>query len=385
MRIILGSAGTRSDLEFFFALGKRLQQRHHTVTMIVPEKYRSEIMKMELRMVTCGRNFDEYLEGNAAVTGSEFVKAVSSQIASQFVALRDALREADVLVADIFLIPAASMAEKLGLPYFQLIQSPLLLNRDTFPFIGIPDETVSGILGKRRKDALGKEWQEVLGAALNREREFSHLKPVGDIYEHLMSAGNHLIAVDPEIGEIKQSPNQIVAGYLNPDFSSANEPTIFVGKLPIPLAEKEPFLNSVAETLEASGYRIIVPSDWHNSDQRDFPKNCSVIEPAQQFENIIQSAAVVHQGSAGIAMTCAKAAIPQVVVPYLMENFYWAAMVDSLRLGLEIKKRADAKMVAAGAIQAVQMREQTKAFGEKLRKRDGLELCCDAIEKSLTE
>ncbi len=59
MRIILGSAGTRSDLAFFFALGRSLQDRHHTVTMIVPEKYRSEIMKMELRMVTCGRNFDE--------------------------------------------------------------------------------------------------------------------------------------------------------------------------------------------------------------------------------------------------------------------------------------------------------------------------------------
>src|SRR5262245_29023519 len=119
MRIILGSAGTRSDLEFLFALGMRLQNRHHTVTMIVPEKYRSEVMKMELRMVTCGRNFDEYLEGNVTDTGSEFVNVLSLQIASQFVALRDALREADVLVADVFLIPAASMAEKVGLPYFQ--------------------------------------------------------------------------------------------------------------------------------------------------------------------------------------------------------------------------------------------------------------------------
>ena len=114
MRIILGSAGTRSDLAFFFALGRRLQDRHHTVTMIVPEKYRSEIMKMELRMVTCGRNFDEYLEGNSEDTSSQFVKVFASQIASQFVALRDALRDGGKSRTSIFSIDSITTAIRVG-------------------------------------------------------------------------------------------------------------------------------------------------------------------------------------------------------------------------------------------------------------------------------
>lgn len=377
MRIILGSAGTRSDLAFFFALGKRLQDRHHTVTMVVPEKYRSEIMKMELRMVTCGRNFDEYLEGNSEDTSSEFVKVFASQITSQFVALRDALREADVLVADIFLIPSASMAENVGLPYFQLIQSPLLLESVAFPFIGIADEKVSGMLGKRRKGTLRKEWQETIGSILNREREFSHLKPVGDLYQHLMSAGRHLIAVDPEISNTKPSSNQTVVGYNNTDSikSSSDRPSIFLGKLPIPIPERQSFLSSVCEILDASGYRVMVSGDWYESNEK-----CVAIEPSEQFDSMLQSAAVVHQGSAGVAMTCAKAGIPQVVVPYLIENFFWAETVNSLKLGVDMKKRNDAKSIADSITQAIQMKESVATISEKLRNRDGLELACEAIE-----
>lgn len=376
MRIILGSAGTRSDLAFFFALGRRLQARHHTVTMVVPEKYRSEVMKMELRMVTCGRNFDEYLEGNSEDSSSEFVKALASQITSQFVALRDALREADVLIADMFLVPAASMAEKVGLPYFQLIQSPLIVEPAAFPFIGIPDERVSGILGKRRHDSLRKEWQEKIGSVLNREREFSHLKAVPDLHEHLMSAGRHLIAVDPEISETKPASNQTVVGYYNADSNTSSDKTsIFLHKIPIPILERQSFLNSVCEALEGSGYRVIISSDSYGTSEK-----CVVIDPEQQFDSITQSAAVVHQGSGGFTMTCARAGVPQVVVPNLVENFFWAERVDSLGLGVTMKKRPDAKSLAAAIMQAIQMKDPVAAFSEKVRNRDGLELACEAIE-----
>jgi len=375
MRIILGSAGTRSDLAFFFALGRRLQDRHHTVTMIVPEKYRSEIMKLELRMVTCGRNFDEYLEGNSEDTSSEFVKALASQIASQFVALRDALREADVVVADMFLVPAASMAENVGLPYFQLIQSPLVLAPAAFPSIGVPDDKVSGILGKRRHDSLRKEWQETIGSVLNRERKFTHLKAVPDLYEHLMTTGRHLIAVDPEISELTKSPTSATVGYFNAEKSESNQSAIFLGKLPIPAEERQSFLNSVCETLEGSGHRIMFASDSYEANEK-----CIVIDPTQQFDEMLRCSAVVHQGSAGFAMSCARAGVPQVVVPHLVENFFWAEKVDSLGLGVGMKKRSDAKSLAAAILQAIQMKESVASFSQKIRNRDGLELACEAIE-----
>jgi UDP:flavonoid glycosyltransferase YjiC (YdhE family) len=79
-------------------------------------------------------------------------------------------------------------------------------------------------------------------------------------------------------------------------------------------------------------------------------------------------------------MTCAKAGIPQVVLPYLIENFFWAETVDTLKLGLDLKKRNDPESVVASIMQAIQMRESVASISEKLGNRDGLELACEAIE-----
>ncbi len=391
MRIAIGSAGTRSDLAFFFSLGKRLQQRHHTVTMIAPEKYRSEIMKMELRMVTCGRSFDEYLEGNSADRSGEFLKALASQVASQFVSLRDALREADVFVSDVLLVPAPSMAEKLGLPYFQLIQSPLFLNPEAFPFQGIPYERVSGLLAGRRKETLRKEWEEILGSALNRERQFSHLKPVTGLRQHLVGTGHQLIAVDPEIAHVEQTANRTVAGYFNFEphgvlkenidtILSGKEPAIFLDTLSVGAPERETFLKLLCEALGVSGPRIVVRSDWYGSDEKNVPESCIAIDPAFEFYALVQCAAAVHQGSPGFVMTCARAGLPQVIVPHLVENFYWAERVQSLGLGPEPQRRFDAKTVASALMEAMKMREPVAAFAEKLRNRDGVAAACEAIE-----
>lgn len=391
MRIAIGSAGTRSDLAFLFSLGKRLQQRHHTVTMIAPEKYRSEIMKMELRMVTCGRSFDEYLEGNSVDRSGEFSKALASQVASQFVSLRDALREADVFVSDALLVPAPSMAEKVGVPYFQLIQSPLLLDPEAFPFHGIPYERVSGLLAGRRKQTLRKEWEEILGSALNREREFSHLKPVTGLHQHFMGTGHQLIAVDPEIAQVEEAPNRTVVGYSNFEPSgmlnenidtifSEKKLAIFVDTLPVGAPERETFLKLLCETLGDSGHRIVIRSDWYGSEEKKFPENCFAIDPAFEFDALVQCAAAVHPGSPGFFMTCVRAGVPQVIVPYLVENFYWAERVQSLGLGPEPQRRFDAKTVASALMDAMKMREPVAAFAEKLRNRDGVAAACEAIE-----
>ena len=143
----------------------------------------------------------------------------------------------------------------------------------------------------------------------------------------------------------------------------------------MPISERESFLSTLCETMEGSGHRVMVASDWYGSNQK-----CIVIDAAQQFDEMLQCSAVVHQGSAGIAMTCARAGIPQVVVPQFVENYFWAERVDSLRLGIGMKKKSDAKLLAAAIMQAIQMKESVRSFAEKLRNRDGLELACEAIE-----
>ena len=44
-------------------------------------------------------------------------------------------------------------------------------------------------------------------------------------------------------------------------------------------------------------------------------------------------AAVVHHGGAGTTTTAARAGTPQIIVPHVMDQFYWADRVRLLGLG----------------------------------------------------
>ncbi|HSE41671.1 MAG TPA: hypothetical protein VLH08_12990 [Acidobacteriota bacterium] len=388
MRIIVGSAGARSDLTFLFALAHELQKRHHVVTLVAPEKYRSEIMKIEVRMVTCGRSFEEYLEGNPGEHNNDLAKGLASHVASQFVSLRDALREADVFVAGTFLIPAASMAEKVDLPFFQVIQSPLLLDADQFPAQGIPKEKVSGLLAGRRRSSIREDWENTIGTILNSERKFSHLGPTTNLYKQLFDSGRQLVCVDQEFAQIEQTPKRSVVGYFNyePLFEQQlpellnNKPSIFVGPLQINQIEREPFLQALAASLPE--YQLIVRADWLGTQEKQLFESCYAIDQALEPAGMLQSAAVVHQGAAGFVMMCARAGVPQVITPFLVDHYFWADRVRALKLGPDPVEKIEAKSIAAAVQQAIQMRDSVASFAEQNRSRNGIAEACDVIESA---
>ena len=55
-----------------------------------------------------------------------------------------------------------------------------------------------------------------------------------------------------------------------------------------------------------------------------------VVDHAALFPRV---AAVVHHGGAGTTTTAARAGVPQVVVPHVLDQFYWAERVRRLGLG----------------------------------------------------
>ena len=387
MRIIISSAGAQSDLMFLFALAKELQQRNHVVTLVVPEKYRSQIMKMEVRMVTCGRSFDEYLEGNPGEHQDKLAKGLASQVASQFVSLRDALRESDAFVSGTFVIPAASMAEKLNLPFFQVIQSPLLLDPDQFPSQGISKEKSKGLLGGRRMAALRDEWKDLIGKVLNKERSFAHQEPVSDLYDQLYAYGHQIVAVDQEFSEVQKTSNRSVVGYF--DFESFNQQlpglregkqAIFLGPLHLNQIDREPFLRELSLALSNPEYQLIVRSDWIGGQDKQLPENCLAIDPLLEPSAIVQASAVIHQGAGGYVMACARKGIPQVIVPLLTDQLFWADRVAALKLGPAPLDKIDAKTVAAALMQALKMSESSIAFAERKRDQNGIVAAADVIE-----
>jgi len=65
-------------------------------------------------------------------------------------------------------------------------------------------------------------------------------------------------------------------------------------------------------------------------DQRD---DCFIVGEVNQQALFPRVAAVIHHGGAGTTMAAARAGSPQVVVPQIMDQPYWASRVWDLGIG----------------------------------------------------
>ena len=104
--------------------------------------------------------------------------------------------------------------------------------------------------------------------------------------------------------------------------------------------------------------------------------------------NIDRVAAVVHHGGAGTTTTAARAGAPQVVIPQVVDQPYWAGRVADLGIGTAHDGRAPTTGSLSAALRAVltpQTRARTTAVAATIR-TDGATvaatLLADAVSRN---
>ena len=93
----------------------------------------------------------------------------------------------------------------------------------------------------------------------------------------------------------------------------------------------------------------------------------------------------MHHGGAATTAAAAKAGVPQVIVPHLLDQFYWAERVH--RQGLGPAPCGALRLTAADLARAIRAalddpacRRRAKTLGAHLQTTDGLNLAADVIE-----
>ena len=97
-------------------------------------------------------------------------------------------------------------------------------------------------------------------------------------------------------------------------------------------------------------------------------------------------AAIVHHGGAGTTTAAASAGVPQVILPHILDQFYWAHRIERLGLGPLglpvdlitadiLTDRIDIALHDAG------MRKRAAAMGPAIAARNGAHAAVDHIER----
>jgi len=88
------------------------------------------------------------------------------------------------------------------------------------------------------------------------------------------------------------------------------------------------------DVIRAQGRRVLISRGWAELALLDDREDCFIVGEVNQQALFPRVAAVVHHGGAGTTTAAARAGTPQVVVPQIVDQPYWASRVRDLGIGV---------------------------------------------------
>jgi vancomycin aglycone glucosyltransferase len=107
-----------------------------------------------------------------------------------------------------------------------------------------------------------------------------------------------------------------------------------VGFGSIVLPNGQDVAQAAIEAIRARGRRAVLARGWADLALIDDRNDCFLVGEVNQQALFRRVAAVVHHGGAGTTTTAARAGAPQVIVPQIVDQPFWAAHVAALGIGV---------------------------------------------------
>jgi vancomycin aglycone glucosyltransferase len=390
-RIALVAEGTRGDLHPMLALGQRLAARGHGVRVCGPPDFAADGAAHGLDYRPVGREVREFLAIEArAVHGGALAVVRAGQrhflasMEQHFRELPAALDGAEVVVAAGTQMAAASLAEAMGARYHYVAYYPALIPTGEAPPAFLPQQRLPRWANRLAWWAGERFVQHALGGPLDAGRRALGLAPVVDLLGHVLGPAP-LLAAEPELApppsdtrfdvrpigclhrfEEAPLPEKLDA------FLCQGEPPVYLGFGSMTDPAPEATTRLLLEAVERAGVRAVLSAGWARLGRSALPEGVMSVGSVCHAALFRRVAAVVHHGGAGTTTTAARAGAPQIVVPHLLDQFWWGHRVQSLGLGPPALPRRGLRAERlAEALLAVRhnevLAERAAELGERLR------------------
>ncbi len=348
MRVLLSTYGGRGDVEPLVGLAVHVQAHGADVTVCAPPDWAERLAQFGVGFVPIGPSVHALMHGSTPPSVADVPRRAAELMAEQFAKLPAVAQGCDVMVATgLFPVAASvqSVAEKLGIRYVFAAYCPIFLPSPHFrpqpaPTRPLPPE----VTDNRVLNELNiQNYNSVFGDAFNANRAAIGLPPVDNVRDHVFT-GHPWLAADPVLAPWTEPTDLDVVqtgAWRVPDerplpadleaFVKAGPPPVYVGFGSMP-APKDAARVAV-DAIRSHGRRAIVARGWADLAPVDDQDDCLAIGEVNQQALFPRMAAVVHHGGAGTTTTAARAGAPQVVVPQMADQPYFAARVAELGIG----------------------------------------------------
>jgi UDP:flavonoid glycosyltransferase YjiC (YdhE family) len=402
VRILLATHGTRGDVQPVLALAIALRARGHDVRLLTPSNFVDWVRGHGFPCESDGVDVEEVLRRpdvdiNSFRWQMRYFRMLAPQL---FRAVSRASADADLIVGAGVQVAGGWVVDVRGVPYVNAVFCPCAVPSSLPPAIRAQTlpawvNRLCWRLGLPLIDA-------ALRGPVNAGRAELGLAPIASPTAMLFQCPT-IVAADSELAPlppdappaavqtdawILENPaNNIALDPALDAFLGEGSPPIYIGFGSMIATGLDRLVSSLARVTATCRCRMIVAGGWARlHGLMSSSGDVLVIDQAPHQTLFPRVAAVVHHGGAGTTTAAARAGVPQVILPHLLDQFYWARRIEVLGLG---PKSLPVRRVTANALghrlgrvlDDARYRKRAHEVGARIAGRSGVHAAVDYLEE----
>ncbi len=408
MKIAIAAWGTTGDVYPLLALSERLLNNGHQVRACAPTIYRDKIFEIGAEFYEVGGSFDfaEFHQTMDTMIAMRDPMAPLLLIAKEGVLKRGekwyndclaAMKGYDLVICHSIDIPAQEAAIRNNLPWITVTYCPGFIKASDHAPYPFPNWSrlfnvfVWKLVRLRLKNSVDPLFNQFIVSIGGKPRDFMSSDEMYSPYLNLLAASPSLCSA------IRFKPNHKWTGVWHlgqPDYEPPSELKDFLsdGAPPIVISfgsmggsNGKETTEILVEAVTMINQRAIIQSGWGLLGTQDVNPNiyCAEYIPHQWL--FPQASCVVHHGGAGTTASVCRAKVPSVVVPHIVDQFYWGKLLYELGIAPKSLPRREltAKRLSQRIEQVLEtpkMTERAESLGTQMESEDGLTTAVDLIE-----
>ncbi|MBW1909239.1 MAG: glycosyltransferase family 1 protein [Deltaproteobacteria bacterium] len=406
MKIVLATFGSLGDVQPMLALSLSLKSAGHDVLLAAPPEKAKWVEQQGCPFHPLGDDvtafIDDMKDAHSFHSAVHFVRYVRKELISQFDIFPKIIAGADLVIGASLVFALSSVAESMGIEYRFIAFTPQLLPSGKYPFMAFKHHWLPKWYNRMTWQIARILDRINLTLLINKKRKQLGLKPVDDAWFHIL--GKHVIvASDKAIAKVPQDvePAFTQTGYMHlnqpnqhlPEleaFLSAGPPPVYAGFGSMPKKDQANNVPIVVNAARSAGQRVVIgkfwdePSEFSNSDDVFF------IKRYPHLKLFPLMAAVIHHGGAGTTAASAISGVPQIIVPHILDQYYWGHQVYQSHLGPKPIWRS--KLTYQKLSTAIQeclsndlIQQRAKAASEIINQQNSLEMTSSLLTGSINQ
>ncbi|GMO59122.1 MAG: glycosyltransferase [Treponemataceae bacterium] len=397
MRVLLVARGSQGDVYPFLAIAKALKDAGHCVHVHLPVTFEKFVKELNVEYSVQ----DDDIESRADIEHikmTDMLSWMAETIVSQFDELLPLIENCDLCIVSNTEFAATTLAEYTKKPLLRTAYAPIIPGKKMMPPLTPLTKSALFLRPSFLWHLIDIGTNMIATKPINKWRITHGLCALKNYSRYSYSYTKNLLLYSPILGSVDNSwkyPWHITGYCFHDRLSYEKEtharflefihkdarPALFFTTGSIKGDAQNDFAQALYTICCKRGYKFVIGSGWGNIGAQlragdDVFVLDSVVPHALVFEHC---AALIHHGGSGTTHSASRSGKPQLVVPLIIDQFYWRERVVSLGLGpggVSLKKTRGAKLENAvvDVMTNPAYAKNAATLGEKLRSEDGVQL-----------